>query len=74
MSLCFSHYRDNWNYIIYINIAQSSCVNINPDQHPTYDELIKMFDSIIKKEIRLYHEKILKTKIFSAQREIEFNC
>ena len=61
----------NQSEILQANLIIARCVSIDPSNRPTYDELLIMLDNINDKALSPSQEKMLKAKMFSAQREIE---
>ena len=57
--------------LTYANLIIARCVSINPDERPSYDQLLEMLNNISNPEVTVSAEKQLKVKLFSAKREHE---
>ena len=57
--------------IVYLNLVIAKCVSINPDDRPTYEELIKQLEGVSETIDTADIEKQMRVKAFSARREVE---
>lgn len=54
-----------------MNLIIAKCVSINPDDRPTYSELIHLLENVTNNQSKIDYEKQLRVKLFSAKRELE---